>query len=94
MELLFSILLNNHAQTHFGDDKGKSPLHLAVELNHEGIFQQLLTVKADVNVRDDSGHSPIELAFKSGKAMMAMKMLVDEPQALGTISQFAELFTD
>ena len=57
------------------DFEGKTPLHLALENNHEDLIQHLLNQpEIDVNTRDQSGQSAFSVAMarKNNKAAQAI----------------------
>lgn len=69
------MLLKSGAILNQSDDKGISPLHLAVEHNHIGIVKILLSNNAPVNQRSDDGSSPLHYASEQGNLDIAIKLL-------------------
>lgn len=58
------------------DDKGKTPLHVAVCIGNYEIIHALLKDKADINAQTKSGETPAYLAAYNGKSR-SLEILIE-----------------
>jgi ankyrin repeat protein len=60
-----------------GDEKGFTPLHIAVASKQFGSAETLLALRAKVNARADNGQTPLHLAARAGDLRMAMLLVTN-----------------
>lgn len=66
---MVDVLLAYHANPHWLDSLGRTPLHAAAAGGHAPVIEQLIGVGADVNARDSVfGMTPLHLAARHGHA--------------------------
>ncbi len=65
-ECMIKALLPDHSDVDQLDDKGLSPLHLAIINNHSGVVKLLLSAGAGVLKKNRQGWTPLQLATFNG----------------------------
>jgi ankyrin repeat protein len=89
------LLLDSRADPDIRDANLRTPLHLAMRADHEGVVQELLDRRADVNAQLD-GWTPLMQAAHTGNAGLARRLISARanPDAVGrcqaTAVQLAE----
>ncbi|WP_375382060.1 ankyrin repeat domain-containing protein [uncultured Sphingomonas sp.] len=68
-------LLVHGADPNLRDDKGNSPLLLAVTMGQEAMIQPLLTARADPNLANSSGETPLIRAVQRHDMQMARELI-------------------
>ena len=73
--LIAGMLIKAGAHLGFKDRLGNTPLHYAVERNHEDVVQQLLDAGASVDAENTNGTTPLMMAATHGYASIAQDLL-------------------
>ncbi|XP_063628854.1 rabankyrin-5 [Cydia splendana] len=75
-------LLEHGANINSKDSEGKTPLHIAIENQHEGIISLLLSQPGiDLSARDNKGVSPFAAALTARNNKAAQAILTKNPSA-------------
>ncbi len=71
------LLLENGADPNERDQRGNTPLHVAILLGNEGLARLLLVHDADVNARNHRQSSPLHYAASDGREVMVSLLLAE-----------------
>ena len=71
------LLVGGGADASVADTNGQTPLHHAIERQHEAVARLLIGKGADVTIADGRGETPLHAAAKGGHEAVA-RLLIDE----------------
>jgi len=57
------------------DDRGRTPLHIAISLGYTEIVKELITLGVDINMTDCNGNTPLHIAVISNRLNIVWKLL-------------------
>jgi ankyrin repeat protein len=75
-ERLFEFMLAHGGRIDSQSNRGRTPLHWAVESGQAAFAQFLVEKGASVNIQDNDGNTPLHLAAKKGQSIVC-RMLLD-----------------
>ena len=72
---MVKLLIANGVKINTKDGGGRSPLHYASMLGHQGVVELLITAGADVNMIDDAGNTPLHLSTQMGHQIVSESLI-------------------
>jgi len=85
-EAAVKILIDHKADINIKEDKGLTPLHIAIKENHLTIAEMLILQGAEVNTKNNNGLTPLHEAARNGEKELA-ELLLDHGAEVHSVSK-------